>query len=64
MAHPPSDRGGPMGPREDVRLTSRGGRELQVVSEEKSYESGIKKPHTVRGDSLGAQRGRCDLLLG
>ncbi|CAB85977.1 hypothetical protein [Arabidopsis thaliana] len=45
-------------------VRQKGGRELQVVSEEKSYESGIKKPHTVRGDSLGAQRGRCDLLLG
>ena len=64
MAHRPSDRGGPMGPREDVRPTGRGGRGVQVVAEPNLNECGAKRAHTVEGNSLGAQRGRCDLLVG
>ena len=37
---------------------------LQVVLEPKPYKCAVKKAQTVGGDSLGAQRGRCDLLVG
>jgi len=36
---------------------------LQVVSEPNLDECGVKKVHTFGGDGVGAQRGRCDLLV-
>ncbi|KAG7588897.1 Winged helix DNA-binding domain superfamily [Arabidopsis suecica] len=37
---------------------------LQVVSEPNPDECGVKRAHTVGGNGLGAQRGRCYLLVG
>ncbi|KAG7557132.1 Ribosomal protein L13e [Arabidopsis suecica] len=37
---------------------------LQVVSEPIPDECGVKRAHTIGGDGLGVQRGRCDLLVG
>ena len=54
----------PMGPREDVGSTGRGGRGVQMVSEPNPGECGVKKASTIGSYGLGAQRRRCDLLVG
>ncbi|KAG7564186.1 hypothetical protein ISN44_As10g009510 [Arabidopsis suecica] len=52
----------------DVILTSlsaeSSGGSCQVVSEPNPVECGVKRAHTVGGYGLGAQRGRCDQLVG
>ncbi|KAG7552451.1 hypothetical protein ISN45_Aa06g030530 [Arabidopsis thaliana x Arabidopsis arenosa] len=36
---------------------------LQLVSEPNPDECGVKRAHTIGGDGLGVQRGRCDLFV-
>ncbi|CAL9246902.1 unnamed protein product [Arabidopsis halleri] len=37
---------------------------LQVISEPNPNKCGVMRAHTVGGNGLNAQRGRCDLLVG